>query len=102
MVELLFRRYFQEGVDIGDRAILAAIAGEAGMDAAAVGEWLEQEVDSDLVREEEAIARRMGIGGVPCFIVDRRYAVSGAQEPSVLVNVFDLAMKEKAAGQAAE
>jgi predicted DsbA family dithiol-disulfide isomerase len=102
VVETLFRRYFEQGVDIGDRAILSAIAAEAGMDGAEVGDWLEREVDSELVREEEAIARRMGIGGVPCFIVDRRFAVSGAQEPSVLVNVFDLAMKEKAAGQAAE
>jgi predicted DsbA family dithiol-disulfide isomerase len=102
VVETLFRRYFEQGVDIGDRAILSAIAAEAGMDGVEVGDWLEREVDSELVREEEAIARRMGIGGVPCFIVDRRFAVSGAQEPSVLVNVFDLAMKEKAAGQAAE
>lgn len=102
VVEALFRRYFLEGVDIGNRAMLAAIAAEAGMDGAEVGAWLEQEVDSEVVREEEAIARRMGIGGVPCFIVDRRFAVSGAQEPSVLVHVFDLAMKEKVAGQAAE
>ena len=102
VVEALFRRYFLEGVDIGDRAVLAGIAAEAGMDREEVAAWLDQEVDSELVREEEAIARRMGIGGVPCFIVDRRFAVSGAQEPSVLVHVFDLAMKEKAAGQAAE
>jgi predicted DsbA family dithiol-disulfide isomerase len=102
VVEALFRRYFEDGVDIGDRAALAAIAGAAGLDGAQVGAWLDEEKDSALVREEEAIARRMGIGGVPCFIVDRRFAVSGAQDPSVLVNVFDLAMKEKGAVQAAE
>ena len=102
VVETLFRRYFEEGCDIGDRNTLAAVAGEAGMDAAQVKAWLEDEVDSDVVREEETIARRMGIGGVPCFIVDRRFAVSGAQDPSVLVNVLDLAMKEKGAVQAAE
>ena len=102
VVEILFRRYFQEGADIGDSAELASIAGEAGMDAAQVAAWLEQGVDVDVVREEEMIARRMGIAGVPCFIIDRRYAVSGAQDPSVLVHVFDLATKERAAAQAAE
>jgi predicted DsbA family dithiol-disulfide isomerase len=95
VVETLFRRYFQDGVDIGDRAALAAIAAEAGMDGPEVKAWLDQEVDSDLVREEEGIARRMGIGGVPCFIVDGRYALSGAQEPEAFLPVFDLVENAK-------
>ncbi len=41
----------------------------------------------------------MGVNGVPCFIVERKYAVSGAQDPSVLVNVFDLVAR---AGEQAE
>ena len=41
-----------------------------------------------------AIARRLGVNGVPCFIVNRKYAVSGAQSPEVLVQVFDLANQD--------
>ena len=44
---------------------------------------------------EEGVARRMGINGVPCFVVDHKYAISGAQDPSVLTHVFDLAMQDK-------
>lgn len=94
LVELLFRRYFLEGYDIGDREILVGLAGEAGMDADLVRELFERDADAELVREEEALARRIGINGVPCFIVDRRYAVSGAQEPSVLVHVLDLSVQD--------
>jgi len=98
VVEGLFRRYFVEGRDIGDHAVLVDCAAEAGLDAEAVRGLLADGADLEAVREEEAMARRMGINGVPCFIVNRRYAVSGAQDPSVLLNVFDLALKEAAEG----
>ena len=94
LVEILFRRYFIEGGDIGDHDALAAAAGAAGMDRAAVRERLDRDDDVEVVRQEESVARRLGINGVPTFIVNRRYAVSGAQEPSVLLHVFDLALKE--------
>ena len=45
--------------------------------------------------DEEAIARQMGIAGVPCFIVDGKYAISGAQDSAVLLNVFDLAYQDQ-------
>lgn len=94
VVETLFRRYFLEGGDIGDRELLLDAARTGGMDAELTRELFERDADAELVREEEAMARRMGINGVPCFIIDRKYAVSGAQEPSVLVHVFDLTSQD--------
>jgi predicted DsbA family dithiol-disulfide isomerase len=97
VVEILFRRYFLEGRDIGDREVLIEAAREASMDGNLVRELFENDADRDLVMAEEGTARHMGISGVPCFIVDRKYAVSGAQEPSVLTHVFDLAIRDREA-----
>jgi predicted DsbA family dithiol-disulfide isomerase len=94
VVEQLFRRYFTAGADIGSRAVLLEVARSCGMDADEIRRRLDSDRDRKLVREEELVARRMGVNGVPCFIVDRKYAVSGAQDPSVLVNVFDLAARD--------
>ena len=99
VVEMLFTRYFREGADIGDRAVLAEVAGACGMSADEVAGNFDNDVDVEQVKAEEMLARRMGINGVPCFIIDRKYAVSGAQDPSVLVNVFDLTTREAAAAQ---
>lgn len=104
VVEALFYRYFMEGQDIGDQSVLTEIAGNCGMDRQLVRSLYDNDADRDLVMAEEGVARRMGISGVPCFVVDQKYAVSGAQDPSVLMQVFDLAMKDRESGalQAAE
>ena len=49
-------------------------------------------LDTDIVREADAGARQVGIQGVPCFIIEERYAVSGAQEPEYFMPLFDLAL----------
>ncbi len=95
--ELLFRRYFLDGADVGDRECLAEIGAEAGLDAAAVHAHLASDQDADAVRLEDHHARRLGVNGVPCFIIDRRYAISGAQSPEVFHRVFDTALQESAA-----
>ncbi len=94
VVELLFRRYFLEGEDISDHDVLTGVAREAGMDAEKVALWLAEGRDIEIVRNEDKVAREMGIRGVPCFIFDRRYALSGAQDPEVILQVLDLAVKE--------
>lgn len=96
VVELLFRRYFLDGADIGDAAVLADVAGEAGMDGDLVAELLKGDEDADKVRAEDVTARQMGITGVPCFLIERKYAVSGAQDPAVLLQAFALAAGETA------
>lgn len=79
----LFRRYFAEGEDIGHASVLEEAAAEAGMDRAAVGRLLAGDADRDSVRAEADEAAAMGVTGVPTFILGGRYAISGAQPPSV-------------------
>ena len=97
VVEGLFRAYFIEGRDIGDRTTLGAIAGEAGLDGDAARTWLESTADIDEVIAEDRSARRLGINAVPCFIFARQYAVSGAQDPEFFLPVFDLVLNGGAA-----
>jgi len=94
--EILFRRYFIDGADIGDARVLAAAAGEAGMDAAIVGDLLAGDADREAVMGEDEAARRMGISGVPCFIIEGKYAIMGAQQPSAYHAVLERALAESA------
>jgi predicted DsbA family dithiol-disulfide isomerase len=91
MVEALFSAYFEQGRDIGDPATLADIAAETGYERAEVSSWLGGEAAVAEVLTEDRSARRLGISGVPCFIVDGGYAISGAQEPEFFFPLFDLA-----------
>ncbi|MGF1501320.1 MAG: DsbA family oxidoreductase [Paracoccaceae bacterium] len=79
VVDALFRRYFVDGDDISDRHVLADIAEGAGMDRSVVIELLAGDADRELLQEQDEAARRMGVTGVPCFIVDGRYVIQGAQ-----------------------
>ena len=97
MVERLFKLYFEEGRDISDRALLAAVAGEAGLDAAAVAEALADGRDLEAVRGEIDQAQRIGVSGVPFFIFAGKFGVPGAQEASVLID----AMRQARAAPAA-
>lgn len=96
MVEALFQAYFLQGRNLSDLDALAEIAAVAGLDRAAVRGYLDSDEDTETVLAEDAYARKLGIGGVPCFIVDGRYALSGAQEPEAFLPVFDLVGTEKA------
>jgi predicted DsbA family dithiol-disulfide isomerase len=84
VVAALFKAYFMEGRDIGADGTLTEIACDVGFDGATVRDYLAGTLDLDKVLEEDAMARRMGVDGVPCFIIARTYAVSGAQEAETL------------------
>lgn len=79
LVEALFRAYFQEGRDVGDREVLLELATSAGLDPSDAARALADPYLRQEVERLEAQGRELGIGGVPFFIVDRRWAVSGAQ-----------------------
>ncbi len=81
VAERLFQAYFKRGLDIGDAATLARLAGDCGLDADAVREKLAGGDDRDAVRAEIAHWRRAGVDGVPLFIFEERLAVAGAQSP---------------------
>ncbi|KAB2866439.1 MAG: DsbA family oxidoreductase [Bauldia sp.] len=84
VVERLFRAYFTEGADIGDRAVLAMLAGEAGLDATEAAVRLDTADDRTEVEAEIEHAYRIGVTGVPCFILGGRAAVMGAQPAATL------------------
>lgn len=88
MVETLFRGYFLEGRDLGDAATLAELAVAAGLESD-VAAWLQGEAESDAVRNDLRAAAELGISGVPFFIFNRRYALSGAQP----VEIFRQALR---------
>jgi predicted DsbA family dithiol-disulfide isomerase len=82
--ERLMAAYFVEGAAIGERDVLARLAVEVGLDEAAVLAVLDSDAYADDVRHDELEARQLGITGVPFFVLDRAYGVSGAQ-PSELI-----------------
>lgn len=97
----LFRRYFAEGQDLGDREVLAEAAAEAGMDEAAVARLLDGDSDLASVREEAQAAATMGVTGVPTFILGGRYSISGAQPAAVwtkLIEELEAASRGQARG----
>ncbi len=98
VVEAVFGAYFLDGRDIGDIDVLSDIADEAGLDRGAAAAYLESDVDIEAILSEDELARRLGVNGVPCFIVNRKYAVSGAQSAEVLIQVFALASQEEQGG----
>ena len=78
----LFRAYFEQGQDLGDLDTLVDIALRSGLDALRARRFLMSDEGRQEVVASDVYARRLGINGVPCFIVNRKYAVSGAQPPS--------------------
>ena len=96
----LFKANFVDGLNVGDRAALLQIAADAGLDRKTVEKRLADGTDLDQVKGEIADAQRMGITGVPCFVIDHQYAVTGAQSVEAFVNAFRqiAEMKLKAVG----
>lgn len=88
MVERLFRLYFVEGADVGAHDVLAKAAADVGMDAAAVTADLATDRDRDAVQREISGISAAGVTGVPCFILNTRGAVMGAQSAEVLASAI--------------
>lgn len=94
VVENLFRGYFLEGRNIGDSGILVELAAESGLDPEQTRQYLDGADDAALVREEDMRGRQMGIEGVPYFIVNQGYALSGAHEPEAFYSLFDMVTEQ--------
>ena len=94
LVEALFRAYFLDGRDIGDAAVLADVAILAGLDSRDAARYLAGDEDRSYVLSLDDAARRNGITGVPCFVIEDKYAISGAQSPEIFLQVFDLVRQE--------
>jgi predicted DsbA family dithiol-disulfide isomerase len=89
MVARLFKAHWREGADIGDAATLARLAGEVGMEAAAVARLLATDADADDIRARDMDARQKGVNAVPTFLIAQQYVVSGAQPVELWQQVID-------------
>ena len=94
VIEALFAAHFEKGLDVGSEDTLVSIATEAGLDAEQTRAFLRSDAGRQEVEALEAQARRLGVSGVPFFIVDGKWAVSGAQPPEVLSEIFEKARSE--------
>ncbi|MFE6994582.1 DsbA family protein [Microbacterium sp. NPDC057659] len=88
MEERLMSAYFTEGKHVGRIDDLVALAAEVGLDAAEATEVLESSKYLEDVRADQAQARAYGINGVPFFVIDGKYGVSGAQPAEAFENVL--------------
>lgn len=96
LVEALFSAHFTDGDDIGDAATLSALAQSCGLDGIEVRRFLGSEAEVDSVHADNLRAHRLGINGVPCFVISGRHAIAGAQEPEVIERLLDVAAVEAA------
>ena len=100
VVNGLFKANFEEGRNVGDHAVLLDVAEKAGLDRTVTASLLASDADKVLVVEEIEAAQKMGVNGVPFFIFDQQYAVSGAQTPDVLAGALRDIAKAKAEARA--
>jgi predicted DsbA family dithiol-disulfide isomerase len=96
LAERLHRAYFTEQASVFDHASLTQLAVGAGLDRDEVLKVLAGEDYGDAVDEDEALARSLGANGVPFFVIDRRYGVSGAQSAEVFSQALDRAWADAA------
>jgi predicted DsbA family dithiol-disulfide isomerase len=89
--ERLLAGYFVEGEAVGEPEVLERLATEVGLDASGVRELLDGDAFSEEVRQDEQEARRLGISGVPFFVIDRTYGISGAQPSELMLSTLDQA-----------
>ncbi|HEX3993540.1 MAG TPA: DsbA family oxidoreductase [Acetobacteraceae bacterium] len=91
LVEALFAAHFTDGLDIGNHGVLISVATACGMDPLAVRRFLASDAETEGVHADNLRAHRLGINGVPCFVVDGMHAIAGAQEPEVIERLLDIA-----------
>lgn len=101
MAERLFKAYFTEGRHVGRAADLADLAAEIGLDRDAALAALESERFLSDVRADQSLAQEYGIQGVPFFVIDGRYGVSGAQDAGTFAQVLEQVWTEKSADPSA-
>lgn len=92
--EVLFRAHFVEGKNIADHQTLAEIGATIGINEVEVKQLLAGNLFSEEVQQDIAEARKLQISGVPFFVIDRKYAISGAQDASLILQTLERAYKD--------
>ncbi|NJN69289.1 MAG: DsbA family oxidoreductase [Nitrospira sp.] len=88
VAEQLFQGYFEKGLDIGSVPVLVELADRAGLK---VAQFFESEAGLKEVKAEESAGQQLGIRGVPYFVLDKTYGISGAQPVDVFVSAMEKA-----------
>lgn len=88
MKQALFEVYFGKAMDVSDHAVLLSCVAALGLDSAAARQVLESDQYAAAVREDEATYQQAGVTSVPAFIINNKYLISGAQEPSTWVQTL--------------
>lgn len=91
VVEALFRGFFVEGRNIGAFDELSAIGRALGLDGGALDAYLDSTTDAEWVLDQNSNAHRMGVSGVPCFLLNGEMALQGAQPPEIIARLLDAA-----------
>jgi predicted DsbA family dithiol-disulfide isomerase len=89
MAAALFRANFTEGRDVGKTGVLADVAAQVGLDRDRVARFIGGDQLGRVVDESQAQARELGISGVPFFVLEGKYAFSGAQPLETFLTVLD-------------
>ncbi|WP_343565522.1 DsbA family oxidoreductase [Kiloniella sp. b19] len=92
MVTRMFRAYFEESEDIGDIETLKRLGQEVGVKA--LDELFKYNQHKDILKQQDVAARQMGLTGVPCFLINGKSALPGAQSPDAIASLLDVGWQE--------
>jgi predicted DsbA family dithiol-disulfide isomerase len=95
ILDAIYKAYFEEGRDIGDTDTLLDIAHQAGLDRAELAARLQAKEGLEQVEEDLSFAGEAGITGVPFFVINHKYALTGAQPASTLLQALEQISQEK-------
>ncbi|MFA9192040.1 DsbA family oxidoreductase [Flavobacterium sp. FZUC8N2.13] len=92
--ELLFKAYLTDGEDINNKETLSKLGIQVGLDAKSITEVLNTNAFADKVQQDIEMAHKLGIQGVPFFVFDNKYAISGAQHEETFVKTLEKVWEE--------
>lgn len=92
--ELLFKAYLTDGKDVNDLNTLESLGLEVGLEKEAIKNVLHSDVYANEVRKDQEVAQSIGVTGVPFFVFDNKYAVSGAQATDVFLKTLEKSWEE--------
>jgi predicted DsbA family dithiol-disulfide isomerase len=98
VADALFTAYFTDGMDIGELDVLVAVGRQCGLEPVETRAYLLSDAAIEQIHGDNLRSHRIGINGAPCFIVGRRHAIAGAQEPEVLECLLNVAALDMADG----
>jgi predicted DsbA family dithiol-disulfide isomerase len=99
VIEALFKAYFTDGVDLSKKDNLVAIGASAGLDAARIEKLLDSDDKTAEVIASEKQMQQLGITGVPFYIINNKYGISGAQQPQAFIEAFTQVSLETVAAE---